>query len=113
MLVDPLLLSVRRYIFYKKRAVQRTGNKACPLSVFKVLRVILQDARYRHSSTVEITKGSNNESWGHPRDIFRPAIGQSAFAFVLVQNHPGEFNRNSFTFNTLYAEVRIWHAKCL
>ena len=52
----------------------------------EVLRVILLDARYRHVSTVEITKGSINESLAHPRDIFRPIIGQSAYAFVLVHN---------------------------
>ena len=45
-------------------------------------------SRYRHISTVEITKGSINESLAHPRDIFRPVIAQSAFAFVLVHNHP-------------------------
>jgi DNA repair protein RadC len=48
----------------------------------------LLDTRYRHSSTVEITKGSINESLAYPRDIFRPVIGQSAYAFVLVHNHP-------------------------
>jgi DNA repair protein RadC len=54
----------------------------------EVLRVILLDTRYRHISTVEITKGSINESLAYPRDIFRPVIGQSAYAFVLVHNHP-------------------------
>ena len=54
----------------------------------EVLRVILLDTRYRHSSTVEITKGSINEALAYPRDIFRPVIGQSAYAFVLVHNHP-------------------------
>jgi DNA repair protein RadC len=52
----------------------------------EVLRVILLDARYRHISTVEITKASINESLAHPRDIFRPVIGQSAYGFVLVHN---------------------------
>jgi DNA repair protein RadC len=54
----------------------------------EVLRVILLDTRYRHSSTIEITKGTINESLAYPRDIFRPVIGQSAYAFVLVHNHP-------------------------
>ena len=53
-----------------------------------MLRVILLDTRYRHSSTVEITKGTINESLAYPRDIFRPVIGHSAYAFVLVHNHP-------------------------
>jgi len=52
----------------------------------EVLRVILLDTRYRHISTVEITKGSINESLAYPGDIFRPVIGQSAYAFVLVHN---------------------------
>ena len=51
----------------------------------EVLRVILLDTRYRHISTVEITKGSINESLAHPRDIFRPVIGQSAYAFELIR----------------------------
>ena len=55
----------------------------------EVLRVILLDTRYRHSSTVEITKGTINGSLAHPRDIFRPVIGQSAYAFVLVHNKCG------------------------
>jgi DNA repair protein RadC len=37
----------------------------------EVLRVILLDTRFRHFSTVEITKGSINESLAYPRDIFR------------------------------------------
>jgi DNA repair protein RadC len=49
----------------------------------EVLRVILLDTRYRHISTIEITKGSINESLAHPRDIFRPIIGQSAYVFEL------------------------------
>jgi DNA repair protein RadC len=45
----------------------------------EVLRVILLDTRYRLISTVEITKGSTNESLAYPRDIFRPVISQSAY----------------------------------
>jgi DNA repair protein RadC len=54
----------------------------------EVLRVILLDTRYRYISTVEITKGSINESLAFPRDIFRLVISQSAYAFVLAHNHP-------------------------
>ena len=54
----------------------------------EVLRVILLDTRYRRISTVEISKGTISESLAHPRGIFRPVIGQSAYAFVLVHNHP-------------------------
>jgi DNA repair protein RadC len=54
----------------------------------EVLRVILLNTRYRHSSTVEISRGTINESLAHAREIFRPVIAQSAYAFVLVHNHP-------------------------
>jgi DNA repair protein RadC len=54
----------------------------------EVLRVFLLNTRYRHLSTVEISRGTINESLAHPRDIFRPVIAQSAYAFVLVHNHP-------------------------
>lgn len=58
-----------------------------------VLRVILLDARYRHFSTIEITKGTVNEFLAHPREIFRPVIAVSACGFVLVHNHPsGDFS---------------------
>ena len=33
----------------------------------EVLGVILLDTRYRHSSTVEITKGSIKQFWAHPQ----------------------------------------------
>jgi DNA repair protein RadC len=54
----------------------------------EVLRVICSHMGYRHISTVELTKGSINESFAHPRDIYQPVIGKSAFALVLVYNHP-------------------------
>jgi DNA repair protein RadC len=38
----------------------------------EVLRVILLDARYRHFSTIEITKGTVNGSLAHPREYFGP-----------------------------------------
>jgi DNA repair protein RadC len=54
----------------------------------EVLRVILLHSRFRQISTVEISKGTINESLAHPREIFRPVIALSAFTFVLVHNHP-------------------------
>ncbi len=54
----------------------------------EVLRVVLLDARFRRVTAVDITKGAVNESLAHPREIFRPAISHSAYAFVVVHNHP-------------------------
>jgi DNA repair protein RadC len=42
------------------------------------------DRQYR----ADIARGTVNESLAAPREIFRPAIIHSAFAFALVHNHP-------------------------
>ena len=54
----------------------------------EVLRVILLNTRLRHVSTVEISRGTINESLAHPREIFRPAVALSAYAVILAHNHP-------------------------
>jgi len=36
----------------------------------------------------EVSVGSMNESIAHPREIFRPAITYSAYAVIVVHNHP-------------------------
>ena len=35
-----------------------------------------------------ISSGTLNESLAHPREIFKPAIASSAYAFILAHNHP-------------------------
>jgi DNA repair protein RadC len=55
------------------------------------LRVILLDTRYRLIRVhpiQEVSTGSVNESIAHPRDIFRPAVISSAYAVIVVHNHP-------------------------
>jgi DNA repair protein RadC len=52
------------------------------------LRVILLDTRYHWIRTESISLGSVNESIAHPRDIFRPALISSAYAVIVVHNHP-------------------------
>lgn len=52
------------------------------------LRVILLDTRYRLLQIEEVSIGSVNESIAHPRDVFRPAIISSAYAVIVVHNHP-------------------------
>jgi DNA repair protein RadC len=52
------------------------------------LRAVLLDTRFRLIAIREISKGTLNESLAHPREIFKPAITHSAYAFVLVHNHP-------------------------
>jgi DNA repair protein RadC len=52
------------------------------------LRTVLLDTRYRLIAVREISKGTLNESLAHPREIFKPAITCSAYAIVVVHNHP-------------------------
>jgi DNA repair protein RadC len=52
------------------------------------LRVLLLDTKHHLLRVEEISLGSLNESIAHPREIFRPAIAHSAYAVVLVHNHP-------------------------
>lgn len=52
------------------------------------LRVLLLDTRYRLIRTEEVSLGSVNESIAHPREVFRPAVIASAYAVIVVHNHP-------------------------
>jgi DNA repair protein RadC len=52
------------------------------------LRVILLDTRYHLIRIEEVSLGSVNESIAHPRDVFRPAVVASAYAVIVVHNHP-------------------------
>jgi len=52
------------------------------------LRVILLDTRYHLIRTEEVSLGTLNESIAHPRDVFHPAIASSAYAVIVVHNHP-------------------------
>jgi DNA repair protein RadC len=52
------------------------------------LRVILLDARHHLLRVEQVALGSLNESVAHPREIFEPAVRFSAFAMIVVHNHP-------------------------
>ena len=52
------------------------------------LRVVLLDTRYQLVRVEEISLGTINESIAHPRDVLRPAVISSAYAIVVVHNHP-------------------------
>jgi RadC-like JAB domain-containing protein len=52
----------------------------------EVVRVVLLDAQHRCITRVDIARGTVNESLARPREIFRPAIIHSAYAFALVHN---------------------------
>ncbi len=52
------------------------------------LRVILLDSKLKLLRVVEAFRGSINECLAHPREIFRPAVLHSAYALLVVHNHP-------------------------
>ena len=52
------------------------------------LRVLLLDTKYQLLRIEEVSLGSLNESIAHPREIFRSALIHSAYAMILVHNHP-------------------------
>lgn len=50
--------------------------------------VLLLDGRHRLKSEVLISQGTLTASLVHPREVFCPALRESAAAVVLVHNHP-------------------------
>lgn len=52
------------------------------------LRVVLLDTKLHLVRVEEVSLGSLNESIAHPREVFRAAIIHSAYAVVVVHNHP-------------------------
>jgi DNA repair protein RadC len=54
----------------------------------ETLRVVLLDTRLRLIRMEEVSLGSLNETVAHPRELLRPVLLHSAYAFVLAHNHP-------------------------
>ncbi|MDD5287100.1 MAG: DNA repair protein RadC [Desulfuromonadaceae bacterium] len=49
---------------------------------------LLLDGKNRIIRRVQISEGSLNQSIVHPREVFNPAVKESAAAVILVHNHP-------------------------
>ena len=64
------------------------SQRRCATLHKESLRVILLDTRYHLLRIEEVSIGSVNESIAHPREVFRPAIISSAYAVIVVHNHP-------------------------
>ncbi len=50
--------------------------------------VLLLDGKNRIIRRVQISEGSLNQSIVHPREVYLPAVKESAAAIILVHNHP-------------------------
>jgi DNA repair protein RadC len=56
------------------------------LAAREILAVALLDTRFRLIKKEQISVGILNEALAHPREILKPAIVHSAYAFALVHN---------------------------
>lgn len=52
------------------------------------VKVVLLDSRNRLIKVETVSLGSLNENVIHPREVFKPAIENSAASIILVHNHP-------------------------
>ena len=66
---------------------ERFGAEMRALPV-ESLRVLLLDTKLKLVRSEEVFRGSVNECLAHPREIFRPALAHSAYAIIIVHNHP-------------------------
>ncbi len=50
--------------------------------------VLLLDSRHRLLRELEVSRGSLDQSLVHPREVFAPALRESAAAILVLHNHP-------------------------
>ena len=54
----------------------------------EVFSVMLVNAKHRLMKTVIISEGALNAAYVEPREVFNPAIRESAYGIILTHNHP-------------------------
>jgi len=84
----------------KDRKLERLDRFTSPQQVFDYFNhefrdsrkeyflALLLDGKNRIIKRVQISEGSLNQSIVHPREVFSPAVKESAAAVILVHNHP-------------------------
>ena len=84
----------------KDRKLERLDRFTSPQRVFDYFNhefrdsrkeyflALLLDGKNRIIRRVQISEGSLNQSIVHPREVFSPAVKESAAAVILVHNHP-------------------------
>ena len=50
--------------------------------------VVLLDVKNRILGDTKVSEGTLSSAVVHPREVFRPAVEESAAAVILVHNHP-------------------------
>jgi DNA repair protein RadC len=71
-------------ISYCKEHFRRLAQEASK----EEFHVILLNEKHHVIKTEQVTVGLSNKSLAHPREVFRPAIRESASAIIMVHNHP-------------------------
>jgi len=83
---DRLLIGSDRFtspaqVFNHYRHIMRDRRKEYFLT-------LLLDGKNRIVREVQVSEGSLNQSIVHPREVFNPAVRDSAAAMILLHNHP-------------------------
>jgi len=85
---------------YQARKLERFDRFTSPRQVFDYFHhefrdsrkeyflALLLDGKNRIIRRVQVSEGSLNQSIVHPREVFSPAVKESAAALILVHNHP-------------------------
>ncbi|MBW2321858.1 MAG: JAB domain-containing protein, partial [Deltaproteobacteria bacterium] len=69
---------------YCKQHFQRLARE----SRQEEFHVVLLDEKQNVIKSEQITVGLLSQSLAHPREVFNPAIRESASSLILVHNHP-------------------------
>jgi DNA repair protein RadC len=85
---------------YQARRLEHLDRFTSPRQVFDYFHHEFRDSRKEYFLTllldgknriirrVQISEGSLNQSIVHPREVFAPAVKESAAAVILIHNHP-------------------------
>ncbi|MDD2365771.1 MAG: DNA repair protein RadC [Desulfuromonadaceae bacterium] len=85
---------------FQARKLERLDRFTSPQQVFEYFNyefrdsrkeyflILLLDGKNRIIRRVQISEGSLNQSIVHPREVFIPAVKESAAAIILIHNHP-------------------------
>ena len=85
---------------FQDRKLERLDRFTTPRQVFDYFHyefrdsrkeyflILLLDGKNRIIRRVQISEGSLNQSIVHPREVFSPAVKETAAAIILVHNHP-------------------------
>ena len=80
----PRINSTSAALIYCKKHFSRLAQEGSQ----EEFHVVLLDEKHHVIGKENITVGLINKSLVHPREVFKPAIQESASAIILVHNHP-------------------------